>query len=114
MLRREASERKLRRQRVILYVSRALEISKVVSICISAMRILQRRCLISFSPSFEHTHRLLWKSLARRARGHSQNVRPRFITGTATRFLNPSFNERLTSIRLKDFVPNSRFTKLLA
>jgi len=25
-----------------------------------------------------------------------------------TRFLNPSFNERFDSIRLKDFVPNSR------
>jgi hypothetical protein len=71
------SERKLRRQRVIFYISRSLENVPKSFQSAAARRDYYHTLLDQLETEFDHVHRLLAGNLRLRRRAHPADVRPR-------------------------------------
>jgi hypothetical protein len=97
-------ERKLRRQRVIVYVTRALENQPKLAQSTQARRDYYETLLDQLTNEFEHTHRLLleiFSSSAMRVTPMTDADHFRHYT----RFLNPSFNDRFDFDPVAGFEP---------
>jgi hypothetical protein len=97
-------DRKLRRQRVIVYVTRPLENEPKLAQSSKARREYYETLLDQLTNEFEHTHRLLLEIFT------SSGMRVTPMTDADhfrhyTRFLNPSFNDRFDFDPLAGFEP---------
>jgi hypothetical protein len=97
-------ERKLRRQRVIVYVTRAFENQPKLAQSTQVRRDYYETLLDQLTNEFEHTHRLLleiFSSSAMRVTPMTDADHFRHYT----RFLNPSFNDRFDFDPVAGFEP---------
>jgi hypothetical protein len=106
------SERKLRRQRVIFYISRALENVPKAFQSAAARRDYYSRCSISSRPSSSTFTGCCWKSSVRAARVLPMSDLDHFRH--YKRFLNPSLNDRFDLIRQTAFARTLHSGELLA
>ena len=98
------TERKLRRQRVVLYISRVLENVPKTLTTSHALREYYRSLLDQLQTEYDHVYRLLVEIFASAGtRVLPLNDLDHFRD--YTRFLNPSLNERLDFDAVESFVP---------
>jgi hypothetical protein len=97
-------DRKLRRQRVIIYITRALDNQPNLAQSGKARRDYYETLLDQLTSEFEHTHRVLlevFSSSAMRVTPMTDADHFRHYT----RFLNPSFNDRMDFDPMEGFEP---------
>ncbi len=98
-------ERKLRRQRVVLYISRLIENQPAAGQSTRSRRNYYAGLLDQFASEYEHTHRLLLEIFAHMG-GRVVPMTDQDHFRHYARFLNPSFDERFDFDPLGGFDPN--------